>query len=213
MVVERKRHDVGGPGESRIRARRVAGVPVEADIARNLAGQQRRASRTRRGGGRHRRQCVVIDLDQLGRIKRLRVRLGHDQCQRLAGEAYFFLCQQRLRREGKGLAGLNVGLGVGSEWFQPVGRRIGRGQHGQHARRTFGYCCMNGADQCMGMRRAQDHGVRRSVEPQIVQVRALAGDETRILAASGRCAHPVDRHVRKVSAFFACRFSSHQSRA
>ena len=65
----------------------------------------------------------------------------------------------------------------------------------------------------MGMRRAQDDGVRQPVETQIVEIGAAAGDEARILASPGRIADRGFRHVLSVSAFFACRFSSHQSLA
>ena len=64
----------------------------------------------------------------------------------------------------------------------------------------------------MGMWRAQHHGLRDAFELQVVEIGALAGDEPRILAAPGRVTHPFDRHVRNVSAFWAWRFSSHQSR-
>ena len=62
------------------------------------------------------------------------------------------------------------------------------------------------------MRRAQHDGMGQPLECQVVEIGAVSGDEARILATPGRLAHPLDRHVRNVSAFWAWRFSSHQSR-
>ena len=65
----------------------------------------------------------------------------------------------------------------------------------------------------MGMRRAQHDGVGQPIEAQVVEIGALAGDEARILAAPWRMRRFRLAHVRNVSAFFAWRFSSHQSLA
>ena len=168
-----------------------------------------RAAVARRDGG----QRLVVDLDQLGGVERLGLGLGHDQRHRLAGEADLAVGEQRLRREGEGLAGLDVGLGIGPQRLQPVGRHVGRRQHRQHARRAPGGVDVDGADPGMGMRRAQDDGVGQALEPQVVEIGAAAGDEARILAPPGRIADRRSRHVLSFSAFSACRFSSHQSLA
>jgi len=48
MVVEREAHDVRGLGEGPVGAGGIAGVPVDADIARHFVGDERCALRPRR---------------------------------------------------------------------------------------------------------------------------------------------------------------------
>ena len=204
---------MSGPREGGIGGLGIAGAPVEADVARHFVGDQRRAGGARCVARRHGGQRLVVDLDQFGGVGRLRGALGHDQRDRLAGKPHLVVRQQRLRREGKGLAGLDVGLGVGPQRLQSIGRRIGRRQHGEHARGALGRARVDRADAGVGMRRAQHDGVGQPIEAQVVEIGALAGDEARILAAPWRCADSGLAHVRNVSAFLAWRFSSHQSLA
>ena len=137
----------------------------------------------------------------------------HDQRHRFAGKAHLAAGQQRLDREDERLAGLHIGLGIGAERAQPVGGRIDRREHGQYARRVPGGIDVDGMDPGMGMRRAQDDGVRQPIETQIVEIGAAAGDEARILPSLGRIADRGFGHILSFSAFFAWRVSSHQSLA
>ena len=93
----------------------VARMPFEAQIARHLGGELRRAGSAGGGGAGHRRQRGIIDRHQLGGVERLVAGFGDDQRDRLAGPAHLALGQERLRQKGKGLAGLGVGLGRGPQ--------------------------------------------------------------------------------------------------
>ena len=200
-------------GEGRVGAGGVAGVPVDADIARHLVGNDRRAGRPgclARGDGRQR---LVVDRDQLGRIERLGVGLRDDERHRLAGKTHLAVGEQRLGCEDERLAGLHVGFGIGAQRPQPIARRVGRRQDGQHARRAPGGLDVDGVKPRMGMRRAQDDGMGQPFETEVVEIAAAAGDEARILPPPGRIADRRSRHVLSFSAFSACRFSSHQSLA
>ena len=139
--------------------------------------------------------------------------LGDDERHRFAGKPHLAVGDQRLGREGERLAGLHVGFGIGAQRPQPIARRIGRRQDGQHARRAPGGVDVDGVDPGMRMRRAQDDGVRQPLETQVVEIGAAAGNEARILPPPGRIADRRSRHVLSFSAFSACRFSSHQSLA
>ncbi len=213
MVVERQGDDVRCPGEGRIGAGGIAGVPVDADIARHFVGDQRRPARLRRLTRRDGGQRLVVDRYEFGRVERLGMALRDDQRHRLAGKARLAAGHQRLGREGERLAGLHIGLGIGAERAEPVGGRIDRREDRQHARRGSGGVDLDGMNPRMGMRRAQDDGVRQPIERQIVEIGAAAGDEARILPSLGRIADRGFRHVLSFSAFSACRFSSHQSLA
>ena len=64
---------MGGRGEGRIGARRVAGAPVEADIARHFRRQAAaRLARVRRSAVVTAGKRLVVDDHQLGGIERLR---------------------------------------------------------------------------------------------------------------------------------------------
>ena len=213
MIVELEGDDMCGLGEGGVGAGGIAGMPVDADIAGHLVGDDRRprrpGCRARRDGG----QRLVVDRDQLGRVERLGMGLGDDERHRFAGKPHLAVGDQRLGRESERLAGLHVGFGIGAQRPQPIARRVGRRQDGQHARRAPGGVDVDGVDPGMRMRRAQDDGVRQSLETQVVEIGAAAGNEARILPPPGRIADRRSRHVLSFSAFSACRFSSHQSLA
>ena len=86
----------------------------------------------------HRRQRLVVDLDQLGGVARLRQRLGDDEGDAVADEAHLVGDEQRL--EGAVALGRAEILRhqVRGEAAELFGRRVGAGEHAQHARRGLG---------------------------------------------------------------------------
>ena len=104
----------------------------------------------------HRRQRLVVDLDQLGGVARLRQRLGDHEGDAVADEAHLVGNEQRL--EGAVALGRAEILrhqmrGHGAEL---VGRGIGAGQHQQHAGRGLGLRHVDALDAGVGVRR--QHG-------------------------------------------------------
>ena len=63
-------------------------VGAEADVRTVLREQQRRVGSERLGGGHDRGQRVVVDDHGLGRVDRLRLRLGDDRGDDVADEAH-----------------------------------------------------------------------------------------------------------------------------
>ena len=164
---------------------RVAGVPVEASVVRDLVGQPRSIRRAGVPGRGDRAQRLVVDDDPLRGIECLGDRFGDDQRHRLAGKADLVRGEQRLRREGEGFAGLDVRLGIGPQRLQPVGFGLGGRQDGQYAGHAAGRPGVDRLDDCMGVRRAQHDGLCHPFKLEIVEIGALSGDEACILAPYG----------------------------
>ncbi len=93
----------------------IAGMPFEAQVARHVQRQERRAGGSRRRPGRDRRQRHIIDGQLLGRVKRLVAALGDNQRHRLADIAHLALGEERLRHKREGLAGHRIGIDIGEE--------------------------------------------------------------------------------------------------
>ena len=91
-------HDVVGLGEGGIDRRLVADLVEERLVAGIVVPHRGRAGRQRRLGGDDRRQRLVIDRDELGRVLRLVQRLGDDEGDGLADIAHALVRQNRLRR-------------------------------------------------------------------------------------------------------------------
>ena len=213
MVVELQGDDVRGPAERRVGAGGIAGAPVETDVSRHLLRQDGGAGCAGRLGRRHGGKRLVVDRNEFRRIECLGVRFRHDQRHRFAGKAHFVGGEQRLGRESERLTGLEVGLDIGAQGLQPVGLGIRRRQYGEHAGRLCRRGRVDRRDHGVGMRGAQDDGMRQARDGQVVEIGATAGDEACVLTPLGGIADFRHGHVRKVSAFFACRISSHRSRA
>ena len=87
-----------------------------------------------------------------------------------------------MRQEAERLVGLDVGLDGGAQRAEPVGGGIARGEDGENARALQGVVCVNGGDACVRMRRPNEDGVGDAIEPQIIEISAVAGDETGVLS-------------------------------
>ena len=89
---------VGGLGERRIGLGLVAGGVDERDVVLAVVEHQRRAGRGGLGGRHHRRQRLVVDLDQLGGVGRLVPGLRHHERHVVADPAHPVLDQRRVLR-------------------------------------------------------------------------------------------------------------------
>ena len=108
---------MGGGGEGGLGGGLVAVFVVEAEIARRLVMDQRRARGEGGVGADHRLAVPVVDPDQLGRVLRLPRRRGDDEGHRLAHEPHPVRRQRRPSagrparcRRGRGRA---AGIGGG----------------------------------------------------------------------------------------------------
>ena len=168
----------------------IAGMPFEAQIAQRLGRQLRRVGRPRRGSRGYRSKRRVIVRNPLGGIERLLAALGDDQRDRLANIADLALGQERLRREGEGLAGHRVGVDIGQQRLEAVGAHIVRGQDRQYPRHRHRRGGVDRPDLGMRVLRAQHHGVRDAVERQVVEIAAASSQKPQILAPLRRIADP-----------------------
>ena len=80
-------NDVGGAPESRCGRRLVSNLDVDAEIIRRIIPQARGARLHRVGSPNYRRQRLIGDLEQLGRVLGLIDGLGHDHRDGLADKA------------------------------------------------------------------------------------------------------------------------------
>jgi hypothetical protein len=94
---------MGGSGESGADGRCVAALPVEAEIARNVVPDARRAGVERGGSLDNGRQRLVRDLDGLGGVMRRRQGLCHNESNRIA-DMPDAISRERVVRRGDEIA-------------------------------------------------------------------------------------------------------------
>ena len=122
--------------------------------------------------------------------------LGDHHGHRLADKSRFVGRQWKMRRFERRLAALVVQLclrRMRRPWLvrnglEPVGEKIGAGQHRQHAGRCLGLVGRDGPDARMGVRRAHHDGVNLARQVFIRGIAAAATDQPKILAAAHRLA-------------------------
>ena len=129
----------------------------------------------------HRRQGIVLDLDQLGGVLRLLAALGDHRHHRLADIAHG-LVRQRAARRHLGLAA--VGIGEHRRKGEVADSVLGHvvpGEDGDDARRLAGGRRVDPDDPGMGMRRAHQHDMRLVGPGQVVGEAAGAGQKPIVL--------------------------------
>ncbi len=176
-------HHAMGAGEGGIGLGLVAFEMDEADIVRAIVPHARRARCDRVLAGNHGRQRLVIDLDQLGRVGRLGIGLGHDEGDVIADPAHAVLDQRRKARaiERRAVAPLRPGR---HRQIAPARRLpIGAGEDGEHARRVLGPRGVDLADARMGVAGAQHIAISHARQHHVVDIAAAAAQEPRILEA------------------------------
>ena len=130
-------------------------LEMEGEIARRLLPDRGRAGGERRACRRRRRQRLVVDLDQLGRLARDLRAVGHDERHRIADMAHAAHGQRRPRRHDQRLHRRHAGHRA-----EPVGREIGSRVDALHAGQRRAARNVDPLDERMGVRRAQDMAVQ-----------------------------------------------------
>jgi hypothetical protein len=178
--------DMRRRGESRIGRRFVAGLEDMADVVGVLLPDARRARLHRVLGINHRRQFLIIDLDQHGGVLRCGERLRDDHRHRIADIAHFAAREARMRpREGRRAVGAfpRQGEPRRAELFR---RDIRLRENSEHAGRGLRGARVDGRDFRMRMRRAQEVSIRLPRQADVVDVATRAPQKPRILEAADR---------------------------
>ena len=155
----------------------------ETDIVGAIVPHARRVCARRRGGGGDRRQRLVVHLDQLSGIKRLRHGLGHHEGHTVAEPAHAILRQDRIAR----LVLRRAVAPLEATWNGQIavaGRlHVGASEYGQDAGRGFGRRNVERLDPGVRVRRAQHHAMHQAGQLDVVGIAAAALDQPRILEA------------------------------
>ena len=186
--------DVRCAGDRLIDRRLVAELPLVDRVARDVVVDLRRALVAGVCGRRARRQLLVVDLEQLGRIARLMVGLRDHAGDGVADIADLALGEHRMG------AGLHVRAVPGldhpaADQIAPAGRLdVVAGEHREHAGRRRGAALVDAADPGVRMGRADEIGIDLAGPVDVVREVPGPGDEALVLLAPDRSADPVRGH-------------------
>ena len=194
---------VGGAGERGVGGGRIAAVGVDAHVGAGLLPDERRAGGRRLGGADHDRQRLVLHPHRLGAVAGGRRRLGDDHGHRLAHEPHAVGGQRRVRGDEvlravavRELRLVRVGRnGAVRNRLEPVGGRVGPGEHGKHARRLERGGGVDADDARVGVRRADEARVRLPRRVEVVAVPAAADDQPRVFYAAHGFAEALARRA------------------
>ena len=185
VVAELQLRDVMGSREGGIGGAPVADRPGVADVVLG-DGVHRGGGGARRGGVDHRRQFLVVDLDQRGGVLGLLQGLGDHDCDLVADVAHLLLGEQRVLRL---LHRRAVDAGDQPAAGQAAHRRgVGAGEDVEHAGGRLRGGDVDRPDAGVRIGRAQEVGVGLALEGDVVGVLAVAGQEAVVLAAADRLA-------------------------
>ena len=185
------------PGERRIDHRLVADMPVVADVARrHRRAPARRPARPHRAAMADRRQVLVVDDDQLGRVLRRLLRLGDHHGDRIADMAHLADREHRMRRLRHRRAVLVVDLPAARQAADIVGRHVRAGEHRHHARRLRRRRGVDAVDPRMRPVRAADERMELAGPVDVVGVVAASAEEAHVLLAADGGSNSLERHRR-----------------
>ena len=186
--------DVLGARERRLGRLLVAEMPLVDRVVRRDVMDQRRALRLRLRRIGDRGQHLVIDVDLLARVLRLRQGLGDHDRDRVADVVRLVAGDRRMRRHLHRRAVLRRDRPAADQIADLVGREIGAGQHRDDAGHAFRFGAVDLLDLRVRVRRADeiDVGLARAVD--VVGVLALAGDEPVVFLAADCRADPGRAH-------------------
>ena len=153
----------------------------------------------RRGGAQvdHRRQRVVVDLDQVGGVLPLVGLLGQHGGHRLADEAHLV----------GGQPGPDHAVGGHREQLGRDQVDVGAGEHGHHAGRPSGLLDVHGGDPRVREWGPDQRQVQRTGQPIVGQVIGVGGaprEEHRVLVADYARAHDAHRRTTLVACAATC---------
>ena len=174
-----------GSGKGLVDGGLVAEMPAEDGVVGRDLVDLRRA-RLRLGGVDDRRQRLVIDGDGLGRVLRLRQRLGDDDGDVIADVAHLAKRQRRVRAGLHRRAVLGMDHPAADQPADLVGRQILARQHREHAGLRLRGGGIDRADGGVRVRRAQEGGIGLPRAGEVVDVMPAAGDEALVFLAAHR---------------------------
>ena len=203
-VVDFQRNGVLGLGEGGVGRLLVAHHQRERDVVGRLVPHQRRAGLDRILDGDDRRQRLVLDLEQLGGVARLRLRLGDDERHAVADRAHLADREDRTQR-AIALRPAHVLRHVGHEAAELVGLHVGACEHGEHALGRLGLGGIDALDAGMRVRRHDLDAVAQVRQLDVVDIAPAAGDETLILDPGDRLTNAELVHASSSPAYRACR--------
>ena len=170
-------------GEGRVGRRLVAKMPVVHGVVRRGVMDGRLPGVCRLRAINHRGQFRVMDLDRLGRLARLRISVGDDDSDMIADVAHLALGERRMRAGLHRRAVLRMDHHAADEAADLVGGDVVAGEHRDDAFRGQRLRHVDLVDRRVRVRRAQEVGVGLAVAIDVVDVVALAGDETDVFLA------------------------------
>ena len=188
--------DVVGLGEGGVDRDLVARLVEERLVAGIVRPDGRRAGDERRLRCRYRRQDLVFDGEQLGRILCLVERFGDDEGHRIADISDVVLRQDRLRADKGGAAAAALARHQRAQRAEPARPQIVPGQDGEDARRRPRRVGVQRNDAGMHMRRPHDIAARLTRQPHIVDVAAPPPQQAEILFAAHRHTDRLHAHYR-----------------
>lgn len=171
LVLDPGAHHHLGAGKHVARVVGVDRVDGLGDVGAQLGELQRRAGRQRRLHVDHQGQLVVVDVDQLGGVDRLRSGLGHHQRDRVAHVAHHAVRQR----------GVTDPVVDHRERWHRGGAECRHGVHGEHAGCALGFGGVDAADPGVRDRAAHEDGLRGPRDPQVVDVRAAPREQLGVL--------------------------------
>ena len=186
VVDEIERDDMGCPTKSFAHGGFVAAPPAKAHIGRGARMQLRGISRLRGTRIGDRRQRLIVDLDTLGRIRRLLAGLGDHCCHRLADMAHGVARQRKARRLGHRRAVVRADDPERPHRSHIVGRHVRAAENGNNAGQGDGGSCIDSADAGVGVRRTHEHAVQGTRHIDVGDESSVAEQETPILDAAQR---------------------------
>ncbi len=169
-----------GVGESRVGRLLVAHHQRERDIVGRLVPYRRCAGFDRILDSDDRRQRLVFDFEQLGRVPCLQQRFRHDERDAVADGAHLVGFEDRAQR-AKTLRTAHVFRHGRRQAAELVGDDIGAGEHGECARGGLGLRSVHALDAGVGVRRHNDDAVALARQLDVVNIAAAAGDEAGVL--------------------------------
>ena len=181
--------DARGMRRARKRRRDIAVALAEFDeqVAGLAAMRKRRARAQRRAAIGNRRQRLVIDLDESGRVFGDGARLRHHDRDGLADEGDFILGENERRHVRRQLIGAELQR-------QPLGRQqrrnIGLREHRMHAGQAARSGGVDAADAGVRVRAAHERRLQHSGKFQIVDEAAIARESAARLRAAAPDGRP-----------------------
>ena len=193
VVDEVELGDMRGLGEGGVGGGLVAEVPVIAGVVgRGFVNIGAADSLLQIDHGR---QHAVVDVDLLGRVARLRIAVGDDDRDGVADIAHLALRQRGMGARLHRRTILGMDHPAADQAADLVGRDVMAGKDGDHAGRGGGFGEIDGVDRGVRVRRTQEIGVRLARTIDVIDVAALAGDETNVFRALDGSAEACRAHV------------------